>query len=147
MIHSILEPEELKENNENSITISDEVDICCICLENLNTTDNYIYSICNHKIHSKCHDVLIINKNNRCPLCRVKEPKEIKSEPVFEAIHITNYNIRINAIFPEELIDREITNNYQNYFRTKINIGCILTYIFSLFIIFIILFIIYTSYY
>jgi hypothetical protein len=42
---------------------------CCICLEEM-VKDIYIIELCKHKIHNMCFNKMMLNKINRCPLCR-----------------------------------------------------------------------------
>jgi hypothetical protein len=76
--------------------------ICCICLDDMNNTNNHNYVICKHIIHQECYTKLILSKNYNCPLCRNDNG----------LINIINYNIRINRIYPENITNRQrcITN-------------------------------------
>jgi hypothetical protein len=119
----LFEPDEVSINRESDYIIKSNIDDCCICLEKMDTNDNHIYKICNHKIHNKCYRKL----NNRiCPLCRteeiiekISEEKEIDEEETRQDINrinftdrhyinIINYNLHFNSVYPENII---IPNN------------------------------------
>jgi hypothetical protein len=54
----------------NNITeISNNDDICAICLDNINTLSVHTLSECNHKFHSTCL-IESLRVNTGCPLCR-----------------------------------------------------------------------------
>ena len=54
---------------------TEEIETCCICLEELNENNTIKYLSCDHKIHFKCYTKLSYNDSTffiKCPLCRVK---------------------------------------------------------------------------
>jgi hypothetical protein len=98
---------EIKDVSENDfVDIANGIDICCICLENMDNKNIYQYNNCLHKIHNECHRTLIFNKKDFCPLCRTKEHiKEQIQETVTQGPNQEIViNININSIVPENII-------------------------------------------
>ena len=60
---------------------------CCICLENLNVSSNFMMTQCGHPFHSSCCLSWTMRGNSNCPLC---------IQPLVDKNSIDEYN-RINS--------------------------------------------------
>lgn len=47
------------------------MEVCCICLEEVNNNNNNIkFTCCKQHIHKQCFFLLVLNGYNNCPMCR-----------------------------------------------------------------------------
>jgi hypothetical protein len=72
--------------SENILTYTDTniEEMCCICLEDINTRPTHVLNECNHKFHSSCL-IESLRTNSGCPLCRGRSVT-IKTGNIFRHI-------------------------------------------------------------
>jgi hypothetical protein len=74
--------------------IENEIDICSICLENMNEKNETFLLDCNHRFHTKCiidvfRKTYSYENNGKCPLCRKDPvPNNVKNWSKFELLEI-----------------------------------------------------------
>ena len=69
--------------------INNNVEICSICLDNINSQPIHELDECKHKFHSSCL-ITWLRINNDCPMCRSKsKSKKIYKQTIFQ--HIINF--------------------------------------------------------
>ena len=76
-------------DKDSRIPVRDDKNYTCsICLEDINTKNNYSISQCNHHFHTKCLTTWL-RKNDNCPICRFKLVETIDDKD--KDIYYTDY--------------------------------------------------------
>jgi len=88
--------------------MSDNTDICSICLDVFNDTKNIFITNCNHKFHKECIKN-VIEKN--CPYCRVELKEKIKEK------------LKGNITVTIDRMDNDIYDKICNYYNERQTYG------------------------
>ena len=76
---------------------------CSICLEDINTKNNFSITQCNHHFHTKCITTWLRNNDN-CPICRFKLIETIDDDQDTNYIDYSNYIDPLDRMLDQDII-------------------------------------------